>query len=53
MGVVFYDVPLNHANTTDATNEVQDIVTSSTVELEQQVCSTLIGQKLIDIIIIG
>ncbi|XP_071793632.1 fibrocystin-L-like isoform X1 [Asterias amurensis] len=36
VGVVFYDVPLNHANITDATNEVQDIVTSSTVELEQQ-----------------
>ncbi|XP_071792804.1 fibrocystin-L-like isoform X2 [Asterias amurensis] len=36
VGVVFYDVPLTHANKTDATNEVQEIVTTSTVLLEQQ-----------------
>ena len=37
-GVVFYDVPLTRANTTHATNEGQEIVTTSTVLREQQVC---------------
>ena len=44
VGVVFYDVPLTHANKTDATNEVQEIVTTSTMLIEQQVCLGLVGR---------